>query len=244
MPRRGDATVSTECTLYVQGLSRAPVPVEEARQASRKAGTLAWVSLVEPDEQEFDVFAGGLGTEPHLLREAARFPHRSGVERHESWLVGVLPVLQDPEVGVAGEGGLESSGCDWVLVIAVGEPNMIVTLTHDEPVVTDQLRRRVEDRPELLTLDSESILLEMVGEVVGDYEHAAGVIDGCIRRAEVSVMEGRSRDIVRRIHTYTSQAVEAQQATMPLASTLERLADEDAPYPTGRPPASGIARCG
>ena len=223
--------MSTECTLFVQGLSGAPVPFEEARQASRKTGSLAWVSLVDPDENEFDAFAGSIGAEPHLLREATRFPHRSGVERHESWLVGVLPVLENPglAVGATGEGGLGSAGCDWVLVIAVEEPHMIVTLAHGESVVTDQLRRRVEERPELLTLGSESILLEMVGEVVGDYEHAAGVIDGCIRRAEVSVMEGRSRDVVRRIHTYTSQAVELQQAIMPLASALERLVEEDAP---------------
>jgi magnesium transporter len=223
--------VGIESTVYRQGRGSVPASFAEALQACRERGNLAWISLVEPDENDFGVISSNLGLEPRLLKEAARFPHRSGVERHETRLVAVLPILRNPDEvdGAAKVGGLRSIESDWVLALAAKEPNMIVTLTDGDRVVLDKMRRRVEERPDLLTRDSETILLEMVGEVVGDYEHAAGVIDACIRRAEVTVMEGRSRDMVRQIHTFTSQAVELQQAIMPLASALEQLVGVDAP---------------
>jgi magnesium transporter len=69
----------------------------------------------------------------------------------------------------------------------------------------------------------------MVGEVVGDYERAVEAIDRRIWDAEVTVMEGRSRNVLRRIHTLTSQAVGLQQAIKPLASALEQLTGSDDP---------------
>ena len=42
-------------------------------------------------------------------------------------------------------------------------------------------------------------------------------------------MEGRSGDVLRQIHNFTSQAVGLQQAVKPLASALEQLSDSDAP---------------
>ena len=106
----------------------------DARLASRETGSLAWVSLVEPDVNDFDVISGSLGLDPHLLEEAAKFPHRSGVEKHESRLVAVLPILPDSGEGngTVGTGKSRSIESDWILVVAAEEPNMIVTLTDGE----------------------------------------------------------------------------------------------------------------
>jgi magnesium transporter len=175
------------------------------------------------------VVAGNLGLESSLLEEAARFPHRSGVERHETRLIAVLPILRPlgEGNGTVGKGGFRSVECDWVL--AVEEPNMIVTLTDGDGAVMDKLHRRVEGRLGLLAQDSGIVLLEIIGEVVGDYERAVEAIDGQIWDAEVTTMEGRSRDILRRIHALTSQTVGLQQAIKPLASALEQFASSDAP---------------
>jgi len=42
-------------------------------------------------------------------------------------------------------------------------------------------------------------------------------------------MEGKSRDMVRQIHAFTSQVVELQQAINPLSAALEQLVVGDAP---------------
>jgi magnesium transporter len=187
--------------------------------------------VVEPGEEDFGVIAGGLGWEPRLLQEAARFPHRSDVERHENRLVAVLPVLRDPgeEQGTTGKGALRSLVSDWVLALAVEEPNMIVTLTDGERTVLDRLRQGVEGKLDLIAQDSRAVLLEIVGEVVGDYERADEAIDGRISDAEVTVMEGRSGVSLREIHALTSQVVRLQQQIKPLASALEWLTEGDAP---------------
>jgi magnesium transporter len=223
--------VSIESTVYVQGRGSISATYSEARKARRETGSLTWISLVEPGESDFDVIADSLGLEPPLLEEAARFPQRSGVERHENRLVAVLPILRTPVGGdgTAGDGGFRSVECDWVLAFAVEEPNMIVTLTDGDGLVLDKLHRSVEGRLDPLAQDSGMVLLEIIGEVVGDYERAVEAIDGRIWDAEVTTMEGKSRAILRRIHELTSQTVGLQQAIKPLASALEQLAGSDAP---------------
>jgi magnesium transporter len=223
--------VSIESTVYGQDRGSVSMSFADARLASRETGSLAWVSLVEPDVNDFDVISGSLGLDPHLLEEAAKFPHRSGVEKHESRLVAVLPILPDSGEGngTVGTGKSRSIESDWILVVAAEEPNMIVTLTDGDHLILDKLHRRVEERLDLLARDSEAILLEIVGEVVGDYERAVETIDGCIWDAEARVMEGRSRDTLRRIHVLTRQAVGLQQAIKPLATALEQLTGSDAP---------------
>ena len=223
--------MSIASTVYVRGQGSVSASIAEARRASREAESLAWISLVEPDEDDFGVISGSLGLEPLLLEEAARFPHRSGVERHENRLVAVLPILRVPgeEDGAAGQGGFRSVECDWVLALAVEEPNLIVTLTDGESVVLDKLHRRVEGSLDILAQDSGAVLLEIIGEVVGDYERAVEAIDGRIWDADVTTMQGRSRDVLRRIHALTSQTVGLQQAIKPLAAALEQLAGSEAP---------------
>jgi magnesium transporter len=226
-----DATLSIESTVYVQGRGSVSASFAEARQASRETGSMAWFSLVELGERDLGAIAGSLGLEPRLLEEAARFPHRSAVERHETWLVAVLPILRGSGEGdgTAGNGGFRPEVYDWVLALAVEEPNTIVTLTDGERVAMDRVHQRVEGRLDLLAHDSGAVLLEIVGEVVGDYERAVEAIDRHIWDAEVTVMEGRSRNVLRRIHALTSQAVGLQQATKPLASTLEQVTGSDDP---------------
>jgi Mg2+ and Co2+ transporter CorA len=204
------------------------------------------LQLEKRGERESGVIAGILGLEPPLLEEAARFRHRSGVERHETRLVAVLPILRTPGEGegTAGKGGFRSVECDWIFVFAVEEPNVIVTLTDGDRSVLDKLHRTVEETLDLQAQDSGMVLLEIIGEIVGDYERAVEAIDGRIWDAEVTTMEGRSRDILRRIHALTSQTVGLQQAIKPLASALEQLAGSDAPWRSGSSHVSGIGRCG
>jgi magnesium transporter len=223
--------VSIESTVYLQGRGSFSASFAEARLAGREKGSLTWISLVEPDERDLDVIAGSLGLESPLLEEAATFPHRSGVEKHETRLVAVLPFLRVPGEGsgAAVKGGVRSEPCDWVLALAVDAPNMIVTLTDGDRSVLDKLHRRAAERLNLPGQDSGTVLLKIVGEVVGDYERAVEDIDGRIWDAEVTVMEGRSGDVLRRIHTLTSQAVRLQQEIKPLASALEQLAGSDDP---------------
>ena len=226
-----DAKVSVQSTVYSQGRGSVATSFEDARRASREDRSLAWISLVEPGDRDFALIADCLGWEPRLLEEAARFPHRSDVERHENRLVAVLPILRDSgyEEGTKGKGGFVSVGSDWVLAFAVEEPNMIVTLTDGDRAVLDRLRRGAEGKLDLLARDSRAVLLEIVSEVLGDYERAVEAIDGRISDAEVAVMEGRSGAVLREIHSLTSRVVRLQQQVKPLASVMERLTEDDRP---------------
>jgi magnesium transporter len=221
--------MSVESIVYAKGRGSASASFADARLSSRETGSLAWISLLEPDDEDFGVVADGLGVEPHLLVEAARFPHRSDVEKHENRLFAVLPVLRSTGEDDGTTGRAYSVQCDWVLAFAVEGPNMVVTLTDGDRSVLEKLRRGTEENLDLASQDSRAVLFEMVSGVVGDYERAVGAIEGRISDAEVAVMEGKSGDILRRVHALTSEAVALQQAFRPLASAMEQLREDEVP---------------
>ena len=196
--------MSIESTVYVRGRGSVSASFADARRTGQESGKLAWISLVEPDEEDFGVIADSSGLEPRLLEEAARFPHRSDIERHENRLVAVLPMLRAAGEDNNSNGGFGRVESDWVLVLAVGGPNMIVTFTDGGSSVLDRLRRRMEGTLDPITDDSRAVLLGIVSEVIGDYERAVEAMDSRIWDAEVTVMEGKSGDILRRIHALTS----------------------------------------
>ncbi|HEX7169552.1 MAG TPA: CorA family divalent cation transporter [Rubrobacter sp.] len=223
--------MSIDCTVYARGRGSVSASFAEAYRATQEPGNLAWIALVEPAEEDFGVIAPSFGLEPQLLEEAVRFPHRSDIEKHEDRLIAVLPILRTSaeEADIKDKPGSRSMNKDWVLALAVGEPNMIFTFTDGDPAVLDKLRRRMEVKLDLTAEDARAVLFEIVSEVIGDYEDAVEAIDRRIWDAEVTVMEGRSGDVLRQIHNLTSQAVGLQQAVKPLASALELLSDSDAP---------------
>ncbi len=221
--------MSIESIVYVRGKGSVSTTFADARRASQEPGKLSWVRLVEPDEKDLGVISDSFGLEPHLLEEAARFPHRSDIDRHEERLVAVLPILRASGGEDDSKGGFTPVESDWVLVLAVEGPNMIVTLTDDAPPVLDRLRRSMEGTLDRLAEDSTTVLLGIVSGVIGDYESAVEAVDRRIWDAEVTVMEGKSGDVLRRIHALTSQAVGLQQEIKPLASALERLTEGDDP---------------
>src|SRR5215207_1181857 len=45
-------------------------------------------------------------------------------------------------------GGFRPDKDDWILALAVGDPNLIVTIIDGDPSVLDRLRRGVEEKPD------------------------------------------------------------------------------------------------
>jgi hypothetical protein len=98
--------------------------------------------------------------DPRELEDAVRFPHRAKVEKHENPLVAVLPVVHavDVEGNTRGEGGFTPDKDDWILALAVGDPNLIVTIIDGDPSVLDRLRRGVEEKPDRIVEGPDRIL--------------------------------------------------------------------------------------
>ena len=163
--------------------------------------------------------------DPRELEDAIRFPLRAKVENHENLLVAVLPVVHavDVEGNTRGEGGFTPDKDDWILALAVGDRNSIVTIIDGDPSVLDRLRRGVEEKPDRIVEGSRAVLFEIVDE------EGVEAIDKGIWDAEKAVLESRSGNVQRQIHELTSQAVGLQQAVKPLAAALEHLNENGAP---------------
>jgi magnesium transporter len=157
--------------------------------------------------------------DPRELEDAIRFPLRAKVENHENLLVAVLPVVHavDVEGNTRGEGGFTPDKDDWILALAVGDRNSIVTIIDGDPSVLDRLRRGVEEKPDRIVEGSRAVRFEIVDE------EGVDAIDKGIWDAEKAVLESRSGNVQRQIHKLTGQAVK------PLAAALEHLNENGAP---------------
>jgi len=157
--------------------------------------------------------------DPRELEDAIRFPLRAKVENHENLLVAVLPVVHavDVEGNTRGEGGFTPDKDDWILALAVGDRNSIVTIIDGDPSVLDRLRRGVEEKPDRIVEGSRAVLFEIVDE------EGVEAIDKGFWDVEKAVLESRSGNVQRQIHKLTSQAVK------PLAAALEHLNENGAP---------------
>ncbi len=223
--------MSIDSTIYAHGRGRSHASLADAYQASQEPGNFAWIELFEPHEEDFEAIAESFGFDPGLLEDTIRFPQRTKIESHENLLVAAMPVVQalDEEENTRGKAGSRLGRGDWVLALAVGDPNSILTFVDGDATVLARLRHAVEKKPDRITEGSRAVLFEIVDEVIGGYEDAVEAIDQGIWDAEVAVLEGRSGNVLRQIHELTRRTVRLQQAVRPLVSALEQLTENGAP---------------
>src|SRR5215213_1139081 len=156
--------MTIDSTIHAHGRGRSPASLADA---SQEPGNFAWIELFESDEEDFEAIAESFAFDPGLLEDTIRFPQRTKIETHENLLVAAMPVVQalDEEENNKGKAGFRLGRDDWVLALAIGDPNSIVTFVDGDPTVLDRLRRAVEGKHDRIAEGSRAVLFEIVDEV-------------------------------------------------------------------------------
>ncbi|HZC19994.1 MAG TPA: magnesium/cobalt transporter CorA, partial [Rubrobacteraceae bacterium] len=183
----------------------------------RERRGVAWIGLYRPTEEEFESVAGEFNLHPLAIEDAIKAHQRPKLERYGETLFVVLKAaryLDETETVEFGE-----------LHVFVGD-DFVVTVRHGEAPALGEVRRRLEDEPELLRRGPEAILYAIMDRVVDDYGPVVDGLENDIDEIEAEVFGGNP-GVSRRIYQLSREVIQFQRATKPLVGALEYLVGDE-----------------
>ncbi len=100
--------------------------------------------------------------------------------------------------------------------------DFVITVRHSEVPDLGEVRRRLEDDPELLRRGPEAILHAVMDRVVDDYGPVVDGLENDIEEIESQVFGG-SADVSRRVYELSREVIQFQRAADPLNDVLGAL---------------------
>ncbi|HEX6455689.1 MAG TPA: magnesium/cobalt transporter CorA [Solirubrobacterales bacterium] len=205
-----------DCAAYADGRRReGKLSLERAGDTAHEDGKFVWLGMFEPEEEEFAAVAGEFGLHELAAEDAVRAHQRPKVEEYGDTLLVVVKTARyvDPEE-----------------VIELGEisvfvdPDFVITVRHGDGDL-GPVRKRLEERPDLLKHGSGAVLYAILDHVVDRYIEAAHGFDKDVREVELQVFSGHNP--TERIYRLEREVLEFQAATVPLGEALEELCAGD-----------------
>ena len=101
-------------------------------------------------------------------------------------------------------------------------PEFVVTVRHAESPDLAQVRRRLEQTPELLRLGPEAVFYAILDQVVDEYGPVVAGLENDIDEIEDQLFDGDPA-VSRRTYDLLREVIEFQRASHPLADMLQAL---------------------
>jgi magnesium transporter len=200
--------------VYVDGRRTAnPASLDETYELLRERKGMAWIGLYRPDPDELRSVAREFELHHLAVDDAIAAHQRPKLERYGNLLFAVLRparYLDDVEKVEFGE-----------LHVFVG-PEFVVTVRHAESPDLAQVRRRLEQTPELLRLGPEAVFYAILDQVVDEYGPVVAGLENDIDEIEDQLFDGDPR-VSRRIYDLSREVIEFQRASHPLVDMLQAL---------------------
>ncbi|MEQ4521004.1 magnesium/cobalt transporter CorA [Pseudarthrobacter sp. B907] len=200
--------------VYVDGVRRAePSSLEQTVETLTEHGGMAWIGLYRPTEEEMAAVAAEFGLHGLAVEDAISAHQRPKLERYDDNLFTVLRparYLDDTETVEFGE-----------LHVFTGR-NFVVTVRHAETAVVGLVRRRLEQRPDLLCHGPEAVLYALMDQVVDDYGPVVAGLENDIDEIEDQLFSGDPL-VSRRIYELAREVIHFQRAIHPLPAMMAHL---------------------
>jgi magnesium transporter len=213
-----------DCAVYDQGERRdGELDVRHASEEARSgdAGKFVWIGLKEPDPDEFDSVAREFDLHELAVEDAVKAHQRPKIEDYDGTLFVVLKTAKyhdDQETVEIGE-----------INLFVGD-GFVISVRHGDPSPLDDVRHRLEHRPDLLRCGPGSVMHAIVDKVVDDYEPVLRGIEDDIEEVEEEVFSPDRTSPAERIYKLKREVLSMHKATSPLIEPLVRLARGDVPH--------------
>ncbi|MGK5631105.1 magnesium/cobalt transporter CorA [Streptomyces sp. URMC 123] len=221
MPR-----VIVDCAIYRDGhRTEGPSDFSDALDQARAEGdSFLWIGLHEPTEKEFELVSSEFALHPLAVEDALKAHQRPKLEVYDDSLFLVLkPVVYDDTLSRVGTGEL---------MVFVGD-SFVVTVRHGEGAPLAQVRRRLEEEPEVLRHGPTAVMYAVSDAVVDHYIEVAGELQVDLEELEAEVFApqgGDSKGSAARIYEFKRQVLEFRRAAGPLTEPMSRLSGAGVPF--------------
>jgi magnesium transporter len=220
--RPADVDPVVDCAVYVDGVRQESVPPLDALRVATERGGFVWLGLYTPSEEELTAVAERYDLHPLAVEDAVYAHQRPKLDRYDDALFMVLKTA----TYVAHEELTATSevvGTGEVMVF-LGE-HYVITVRHGEHSELTELRRRLEDQPDLLTLGPSAVLYAIADHVVDLFVEVAGAVEEDVDELEASVFSPERTDDIGRLYQLKRELMQLRRAVSPLEVPLQKLTD-------------------
>lgn len=204
-----------DSALYVNGRRASDrLEISGAAEACRRPGAFGWIGMYEPTPEEFEAVRREFDLHELSVEDAIRAHQRPKLEVYEDILFVVLKsarYVDTEEVIELGE-----------IQLFIGK-DFVVHVRHGKASALTDVRRRLEMRPDLLSLGPGAVLYAVADRVVDDYAPVLVELDNDIEQLETMVFSPSRANPAERIYKLKREVLEFHKGTQPLLDPLERL---------------------
>ncbi len=201
-----------DCAYYHDGLRQAKntMPLEEAAALCGQGG-FVWLGLFEPDADELARMRAAFGLHELAIEDAQILHRRPKIESYDQdvRLVVVRTVRYNDEAEEAEFGEIS-------IFVA---PTFVITVRQGVASELRAARRRLEQRPDLLSLGTASVLWAILDEVVSNYGPVVKELEADILEVEDTVFSGAVAP-TERIYSLRRQATGFYRIVHPLLAVV------------------------
>jgi magnesium transporter len=211
-----------DCAVYVDGVRQEPVPPEDALRVATARGGFVWLGLYTPTDDELTAIAEQYGLHPLAVEDAVYAHQRPKLDRYDDALFMVLKTatyVEHEQLTATSE------------VVGTGEvmvflgAHYVITVRHGEHGELTELRHRLEDQADLLSLGPSAVLYAIADHVVDLFVEVAGDVEGDVEELEASVFSPERTDDIGRLYQLKRELLQLRRAVSPLEVPLQLLAD-------------------
>lgn len=207
-----------DCAFYEEGKRQdGDLTYEEAAEKTRYSGedgAFVWLGVVDPDEEELKKIAGQYGLHELAIEDAIESHQRPKAEMYGDTLLIVVKTATYANVTDLIEVG--------ELLIFVNR-KFVITIRHGGESLED-VRKRVDDRPDLMESGPGAVLHQILDRVVDDYGDAAKAFDIDLQQVEEQVFSDDRNNPAERIYRLEREALDFYRAVAPLLDVVDGLA--------------------
>jgi magnesium transporter len=210
-----------DCAYYQDGLRQGEnsTPLEEAAALCGQGG-LVWLGLFEPDADELARMREAFGLHELAIEDAEVLHRRPKIENYDQdvRLVVVRTARYNDEAEEVEFGEIS-------IFVA---PTFLITVRQGVASELRAARRRLEQRPDLLTLGTASVLWAILDEVVSEYAPVVKELEADILEVEATVFSGAVAP-TERIYSLRRQATGFYRIVHPLLAVVATVKHTIAP---------------
>ena len=209
-----------DAALYVRGRRVAgddldlPAMVARGRQED---DAFVWIGLFEPDDAEFEEISQVFSLHPLAVEDAVHAHQRPKLERYDDTLFVVMKTV--------GHGDDQDELEIGEVMFFLGE-GFVVTVRHGAFAGLTDLRRGLEEEPEVLQVGVGAVLHAVTDRVVDAYEVALDGLDRDVEVIEREVFAAGRHDLAEGIYRAKRDVQTIRRAVAPFGEVTDVLAGD------------------
>ena len=208
--------VIVDCALYERGVRRpGRLAISDVPSSLATKDAFVWLGLYEPTPEEFDEVRAQFGLHELAVEDALKAHQRPKLELYDESVFVVVKTARYLDADETVEFG--------EILLFIGD-GFIVHVRHGEATPLGEVRRRLEQRRDLVACGPSAVLYAVVDHVVDSYETVIAGLDNDIREVELAVFEDKASDAAERIYFLKREMLELRDALAPLVKPLYDLA--------------------